>query len=127
MSRHANILNIFLTQDYTAIPSRIWRNCNLVVLLTMDNYSESMAKENSLKNRYSEFQKFYEDNVINRKDHSFIVVDKSAQIDKRYIFYDAKKQQFEYVDIFKNVSPHQKWIGSLEESKSLDSQENEEV
>lgn len=75
----------------------------------MDNYSDALAKENSLKNKTEEFQKYFEENVINRKDHSFLVVDKSAPIDKRYIFYDAKKGYPEFVDPFtQNVSPRQK-------------------
>ncbi len=95
----------------------------MVVLLTMDNYSECMSKENALKNKTLEFQKFYEDNVINRKDHSFLIIDKSAILEKRYIFYDAKKEKYEYVKIFNyspNVSPHQKWTEYEEESKNLE-------
>lgn len=85
MSRHSNILNIFLTQDYTSIPSKIRRNSNLVFLLTSDNFSEAMMRENTIKNKWQEFQQFYEDNIISTKDYSFLIIDKSAKNDKRYI------------------------------------------
>lgn len=48
MSRHSCITNIFLTQNYTSIPSIIRRQTQLVFLMNMDNYSEIMAEENSL-------------------------------------------------------------------------------
>ena len=50
-----NILNIFLTQNYTSIPGIIRRNSNLIILCCCDNYSKVLAEENCYKN------------VINRK------------------------------------------------------------
>lgn len=98
MSRHANIINIYLTQNYTSIPSVIRRNANLVILLTSDNYSPAMIEENALKNKHKQFAQFYEDNIINQKDHSFIIIDKSAKIDNRYVLYNGTKGLAEYVN-----------------------------
>jgi len=52
MSWHSNIINIFLTQNYTSIPSTIWWNSSIVFLLTCDNYSPAMMEENCLKNQH---------------------------------------------------------------------------
>jgi hypothetical protein len=44
-----------------------------------------MMRENTIKNKWQEFQQFYEDNIISPKDYSFLIIDKSAKNDKRYI------------------------------------------
>lgn len=40
ISRHSKITNIFLTQNFTSIPSTIRRQTPLIFLLNMDSYSE---------------------------------------------------------------------------------------
>lgn len=55
MSRHSNIINVFLCQTYTSIPTVIRRNANLVVLMTCDNYPDTLVYENSIKNKTKEF------------------------------------------------------------------------
>jgi len=60
-----------------------------VFLLTSDNYSQTMMEENCLKNKHKEFSNFFEDNIINKKNHSFLVIDKSAPIDYRYLLVDG--------------------------------------
>jgi len=79
ISRHSQITNIFLTQDYVQIPTTIRRQTPLVFLLNCDNYSEPMIKENALQGKEKAFSALYEKEIILRKDFSFLVVDKSAK------------------------------------------------
>ena len=83
VSRHSAITNIFLTQNYTSIPSTIRRQTPLVFLLNMDNYSEVMAEENSLQGQKKAFMALYEKEIILKKDYSFLIIDKSAKHSKR--------------------------------------------
>lgn len=82
MCRHSYITCIYLVQSWTCLPSTIRRNSNLVFLLTCDNFSQSMMEENCLKNKHKDFQLYYETNIIDPKDYSFLIVDKSAPNNK---------------------------------------------
>lgn len=88
-SRHSNILNIFLTQDYNAIPTKIRRNSNLVFLLAMDTYPDTMIEENAPMKKNKEFQEAYETNVNYKKNRSFIIIDRGAPIETRFILCDG--------------------------------------
>ena len=83
VSRHSNITNVFLTQNYTSIPSTIRRQTPLVMLLNMDNYSDIMAKENSLRGQEKQFMELYETEIILKKDFSFLIIDKSEKQSRR--------------------------------------------
>lgn len=88
-------MNIFLTQDYSAIPTWIRWNSSIIVCLAMDSYPKLMCEE-LYQEDPKKFQKFYEDNVNKKKDHSFIIVDRSAQIEYRFILCKGGKSS-EYV------------------------------
>lgn len=49
------------------------------MLLNMDNYSDIMAKENSLRGQEKQFMELYEKEIIMKKDFSFLVIDKSEK------------------------------------------------
>lgn len=91
-SRHANILNIFLTQDWNALPTRIRRNSNLVFLMNMDTYPDNMIKENSTKNTEKQLEEAYQSLVGEKRDFSFIIIDKGAPMNKRFFFCKEGKE-----------------------------------
>ena len=61
--------------------------------------------ENALKNQSKQFARWFEKKVINPKNYSFVVIDKAAPIEKRYIYYDAKKKMYEFENPFKDDNP----------------------
>lgn len=49
-------------------------------------------EENCYKNNTKQFAELYETNVIDPKDYSFIIIDKSKDISKRYILCKQGKE-----------------------------------
>jgi hypothetical protein len=84
MSRHFNVLNIFLCQNYTSIPASIRRNSNLIFLLACDTFSDIMITENSLKNKENELLDLYNSHVLEPKNYGVLCVDRTAKNSARY-------------------------------------------
>jgi hypothetical protein len=49
----------------------------------MDNYSDIMANENSLRGQEKQFMELYEREIILKKDFSFLIIDKSEKQSRR--------------------------------------------
>lgn len=55
-----------------------------------------------MKDNYKEFNDFYLQNVVYKKDYSFLIIDKSVKLCQKYIYYDGSNDITHYVNINKN-------------------------
>jgi hypothetical protein len=55
----------------------------------MDTYTDNLIIENSKKGKHKEFQEIYENLVNEKKNKSFIIIDRCAPIKYRYILCDG--------------------------------------
>lgn len=55
-----------------------------------------------MKDNYKEFNNFYLQNVVYKKDYSFLIIDKGVKLCQKYIYYDGSKDKANYVNINKD-------------------------
>ncbi len=64
--------------------------------MNCDNYSDVQAEESCLKGQAKDFMKFYQKNIIEKKDHSFLIIDKAEKLKNR-LFICIKGEKCERV------------------------------
>lgn len=58
-----------------------------------------MIKENGMNNTSKNFDTFYLDNIVYKKDYSILIIDKGAKIEQKFIYYDGTKDTANYITI----------------------------
>lgn len=58
-----------------------------------------MIEESATQGKEKILSKIYDEMILSKKDYSFIVIDKSAKRDKRYLLYDGTECTSKFIDI----------------------------